>query len=217
MATNNTLNLIKETINAESTITAQTLYQKTFEAIHIHGIDPNTTWLDNNPNLCPSCEYWVAVPSLNGAYEVSNLGRLRNTKTKIIYRTQLRNGYVYINRCRGLYIHRLVGECFLNNDDPANKIQIDHLNGIKSNNTILNLEWVTRQENIRRAFENGQNIPHNRKRIAQLDKDNNVIAIYESITEASKITGININSISFAVNNRRKLAGGYSFQALASA
>lgn len=211
------LNLIKETINAQSTITAQTLYAKTFEAIHIHGINPDTTWMDNDPNLCPSCEYWVAVPSLSGAYEVSNLGRLRNAKTKLIYRTQLRNGYVYINKRSGLYIHRLVGECFLNNDDPQNKIQIDHLNGSKTNNTILNLEWVTPAENIRRSFENGLNAATNKKPIAQLDKDNNVIAIYDSITEASQKTGINISSISYCVNNHRKLAGGFSFKPIATA
>lgn len=211
------LNLIKATINAQSTITAQTLYAKTFEAIYIHGIDPNITWMDTNPDMCKSCEYWVPVPSLQNKYEVSNLGRIRNAKTKKIVKPQIRQGYVFIHINTGVYIHRLIGECFLHNDDPANKNQIDHLNGNKSDNTIINLEWVTPAENTKRAYENGLVLNRNTKPIAQLDKEDKIIAIYKSLTEASQATGINYTSISYCINNKRKYAGGYKFKLIALA
>ena len=47
------------------------------------------------------------------------------------------------------------------------------------------------------------------KGVIQYDKNNNIIKIYPSLTEASIITGININSISFVCKGKRKSAGGY--------
>jgi len=46
-------------------------------------------------------------------------------------------------RCAGL--HRLLGECFI--DNPENKCDIDHIDRNKSNNDLSNLRWATRQEN----------------------------------------------------------------------
>jgi len=51
------------------------------------------------------------------------------------------------------YIHRLVGQAFL--DNPANLPHIDHLDNDKSNNSVENIEWVSHKENTRRAIADG--------------------------------------------------------------
>ena len=50
-------------------------------------------------------------------------------------------------------IHRLVAECFCTKREGAN--EVNHINGDKTDNRAANLEWVTRSENLKHAFETG--------------------------------------------------------------
>lgn len=49
--------------------------------------------------------------------------------------------------------HRIVAETFL--DNPMNKLEVNHINGVKSDNRVSNLEWNTRAENNRHAIDTG--------------------------------------------------------------
>ena len=84
-------------------------------------------------------------------YEVSNLGNIRNKKTGTVRALTNRSGYRKIRLDnQDESVHRLVAETFF--EGPFDGMQVNHLDGDKSNNFLGNLEWVTPSENIRHAY-----------------------------------------------------------------
>lgn len=80
-------------------------------------------------------------------YEVSNLGNVRNAKTKRIRKLEIHeNGYLRVKLSKNYRVHRLVALTFIPN--PENKEQVDHINGDKRDNRLENLRWVTGKENM---------------------------------------------------------------------
>lgn len=117
-------------------------------------------------------EIWKDVKGLEGLYQISNHGKMRsldfmshigNGKYRKI-KGRVRkcsinpNGYV-VNSIRGktYFIHVEVAKAFIPN--PFNKPEVNHLDGIKSNCHVSNLQWATRLENIEHAFKNRLIIP----------------------------------------------------------
>jgi hypothetical protein len=93
----------------------------------------------------------------NNLYSVSNLGRVRNDKTGRILKPRPDNkGYCRANlQGKDFKVHRLVAECFIPNGDPENKVQVNHIDGIKSNNKVVNLEWCDNKYNVEHSFLTG--------------------------------------------------------------
>lgn len=101
-------------------------------------------------------EEWRDLPELQGEYQVSNYGRVKRVKgaERLVKLTTQRNGYVYVtlsfaNTSKCFKTSRLVAKAFIPN--PNNYEEVDHLNADKQNNSVSNLEWVTGEENRRRA------------------------------------------------------------------
>lgn len=105
-------------------------------------------------------EEWKVIEGHDSLYEISDKGRVRNTLTNKILK-QHKNAYGYY--CLGLrfegrkqksyLVHRLIAKVFIPN--PENKPQINHKDCNKTNNSIDNLEWCTKNENNLHAFANG--------------------------------------------------------------
>lgn len=107
-------------------------------------------------------EKWHTLEFEDGAYSnfsISNFGRIKNTRTKVILKTTLTpNGYKQVNlynkftkRQNRFRIHRLVGLYFVRGDKS---LIINHKDGNKTNNHYTNLEWVTYSENLSHAYKN---------------------------------------------------------------
>lgn len=113
-------------------------------------------------------EIWVDVKGYEGLYHVSNLGRIKS-----LYRVVVRKGRNYTISEKilknsfdgnyssvGLYkeaklktirVHILVSVAFIPN--PDNKPTVNHINGIKTDNRVCNLEYSTHRENINHYFK----------------------------------------------------------------
>ena len=102
-----------------------------------------------------SVEIWKDIPEYEGLYQVSNLGRVKSLKVrkeKIL--KPFSNPKGYLRAClsrdkeqRCFFVHRIVMLAF-KGDSP---LSVDHLNEIKSDNRLCNLEYVTIRENVTRA------------------------------------------------------------------
>jgi len=117
-------------------------------------------------------EEWKDIPKFNGAYKISNIGRVKSynrSKGKILTPAINKHGYLRIhlydrdstnktdNKGNGRYlknnrtvhmIHVLVGENFVHNPDPENFNELDHINRISDDPVFWNLRWIDRVGNM---------------------------------------------------------------------
>jgi hypothetical protein len=100
----------------------------------------------------------VPIFGYEGMYEISNKGKIRNNKLKILQTRLSKGGYERVSlRRRGqksiqYLVHRLVAEAFIPN--PYNKTEVNHLSGVRDQNNVENLSWVTREENQQYSYTN---------------------------------------------------------------
>lgn len=170
-------------------------------------------------------EIWVEVKGYEGLYMVSNLGNVKSMPRQIIKNNRVTNLKgtslkVQYNKRVNVYeihlfkngnrrcwkVHRLVAENFVHNDDPANKIVVNHIDGNRANNSSSNLEWVTPSENLKHAYDTlkrAVSISTGIKRCKSIDVEGNE-RFYRSICHASRETNISSTQIRRLLNKECK-------------
>lgn len=159
-------------------------------------------------------EVWKNIEEYKGLYQVSNLGRIRNSKNKIMRQYKNHKGYLIIQlskegRSKTLIVHRIVAKAFIPNKN--NKEQINHINCNKNDNNIKNLEWVTNKENKKHAQLHGlcKSSPiggknKRAKKVNQYDLKGNLIKKWDCMNDIARHFKLkSVSNISECCKNKK--------------
>lgn len=175
-------------------------------------------------------EIWKDITGFENKYQVSNLGQVRSVphitkgphneqrfvNGKIIKQFISKCGYLRVgltikNHCsKTVLVHRLVALAFL--DNPNNYPCVNHKDENKQNNHVNNLEWCTYSYNLNYHEGQKRRSEKHKNKIEMIDKySGQVLRTFDSITDASKITGISRGGITDVCMQRHNkyTAGGY--------
>lgn len=161
-------------------------------------------------------EIWEDVEGYEELYQVSNFGRVKRVATGRILKGIISgSGYAQVDLSKHgatskKLIHRLVAQAFIPN--PENKLEVNHIDEDKTNNGVVNLEWVNRQENNNHGT-------HNEK--VSKSKSTPIIATHIKSEESKEFygarefarqLGLNPSHVSEVINGKRKQTKGYTFK-----
>lgn len=179
-------------------------YNKCREDAHKVINDPSYL---SNENL--EDEIWLDT-TVSIDYQISNKGRVRSksrltyngkgyftSKEKIMRPNVLAKGYLQVSltidgKRKLMQVHRLVALAFIPN--PNNYPQVNHINCIKCDNCVENLEWCNNSQNQKHAYKTGLQVVtwkagKPKKRIVQFTKDGTFVREWDSIAECVRHFG----------------------------
>ena len=174
-------------------------------------------------------EIWKDIPNYEGIYQASNLGRIKSlerfrkgqngslvtVKEKILKPRLSNKGYYQValwknsipKRC---LVHRLVWEAF--NGTIPEGLQVNHINEIKTDNRLENLNLMTPKENSNWGTRNERQAKKLSKVVSQFTLDGILVKEYASAMKAERETGFNNGNIVNCCNGNQKTAYGYKWK-----
>jgi hypothetical protein len=165
---------------------------------------------------------WVSTE--HAGYLINREGDVFNEKSgRLLKAWLMTNGYwavtIHGDGRKTCYVHRLMAKAFLPN--PDSKPFVNHINGLKSDNSLANLEWCTHAENMAHARETGLSTSHlranqamvaaTRKPVEQICiESGSVIAVFDGLQCAMRETGL--SSIRRCVSGIQAATGGFAWR-----
>lgn len=166
-------------------------------------------------------EIWKDIPGYEGYYQASTLGRIKSLKRVITFGvdycacyvkqerlmtlTPSPKGYYYVcftvnGKVRSFSVHRLIAKAHIQN--PDKKMEVNHKNGVKADNSVENLEWMTQTENARHSWTVLKRVHISKvdKPVIEVSLDGFLKNTFKSRTEASKSLGVGVPAITNAIN-----------------
>lgn len=182
---------------------------------------------------------WKDIPNWKGMYQASDTGLIKSVerklenqpnhanrivKEKFLSQCKNKDGYLQVNLHKNgksypYRVHRLVALTFLPNKD--NLPEINHKDGDRENNNVLNLEWCTRQYNNAYSFHKlgrsawskgvfGSKHPLSKK--IQMIKNGVVVRSFTGVRQAARELGYTLSGITACASGRRPSYKGYQWK-----
>lgn len=153
-------------------------------------------------------EIYKDIEGFGGLYQVSNFGRVKSLKfgkERVLKCGVDVGGYHRVNLYKNgkmydKHIHRLVAETFV--DNPNNLECVNHINGIKTDNRVGNLEWCTCKENIVHAVKTGLKKGFNGKKKPIYCPELNID--FKSMRDAARYFNCNPSAIHHILKGKQK-------------
>lgn len=176
-------------------------------------------------------EVWRDIKGYEGLYQASNLGNVRNAKTKrILKQAKDKCNYCIVSlskqsKHKTITVHTLVAKTFIIKPNQNQKLQVNHKDGNKSNNNANNLEWITPSQNLKHAYKNGLKRINDwqkkfianqgrklSKKTIQYDLNGIFIKEWNCVRDIERELKISNESISHCCTGKTKTAGGYKWK-----
>lgn len=119
-------------------------------------------------------------------YEVNEEGHIRVKVSQKVLKPGKTNGYLNVRLTRDLEdgetklmcvrLHREVAKAWLPN--PENKEEVNHINGAKDDNRVVNLEWTTKSENMTKFYNSDKKILKMRMQPLKFESDDEILYFY---------------------------------------